>query len=401
MARNLQVLLVDEGEKSRNALRRELSLAGYAVVGESGYGQEALFLARELKPDVILVSVEEPVIRSLKTIESYQMLAPTIPVMAVSSVQESEHIRKSMLAGARNYLIKPLHVDTLQAAVATLLRQEEMRRQNMAPDAPAVVPVGCLITVFGAKGGIGKTTLAVNLATSLALANRQRVALVDLDFVFGGAAVMLDLQPRRPMVELTRRGTDLDAEALDGFLVRHESGVSLFALGVKPEENPQVTPETVARVLELLLHRHDYVVVDTPAALNPAVVTALERSAIIALITSLDVACVNNTRASLHMMRTWELFDERVKVIINRANSANSLRKDDIEGVLGHPVFWKIPHDPEVAMASQTGSPVVLRSPRGKAARAIQNLMSALTGVSRPKPSLWQRLFSTSPGQSE
>ncbi len=401
MARNIQVLLVDENEKSRMTLRRQLSLAGYAVVGESGYGQEAQFLARELKPDVILVSVEEPVIRPLKTIESYQVLTPAIPVMAVSSLQESGHVRKSMLAGARNYLIKPLNVEALQAAIATLLRQEERRRQTMAPDAPDVVPTGCLITVFGAKGGIGKTTLAVNLATCLALANRQRVALVDLDFVFGGAAVMLDLQPRRPMVELARRGTDLDAEALDGFLVRHESGVALFALGVKPEETPQVTPEIVGRVLELLLHRYDYVVVDTPPALNPVVMTALERSAIIALVTSLDVACVKNTRASLYMMRTWELFEERVKVIINRANSANSLRKDDIESVLEHPVFWKIPHDPEVAMASQTGSPVVLRSPHGKATRTIQELMSALTGVSRPQTNVWQRLFSSGPGKSE
>lgn len=400
MARSIQLLLVDESEKGRNALRRQLALAGYAVVGEASFGQEALSLAQELQPDLVLVSVEEPLIRALKTIESFHLLLPQALVLAVSSLRDSEHLRKTMSAGAKDYLTKPLRAEALQRAIAEVLRLEAKRRHSRDLGVPEMPPQGCLITVFGAKGGIGKTTLAVNLATSLAHSTRERVALVDLDFVFGGAAVMLDLQPRQRLAELLRRGGELDQASLQGFLVHHASGVALFALGAKPEETPEVPPALVAQVLELLLHRYDYVIVDTPPVLNPAILKTLECSTMVVLLTSLDVACVKNTRACLYLMRSWEFFQERVRVVINRANAANSLRPEDIAGALDYPVFWRIPHDPEVALASQAGHPLMLHNPRAKAARSMQDLLYALTGLSRPKNSLWESLWKGRLGSS-
>ncbi len=172
MAGTPRVLVVDQDFETRAELQKGLVRAQFIVVGGVGYGAEALSLAAELKPNVVLVGVEEPTARAHQTIESLTELLPDSPVLAYSSMTGADSARKSVLAGARDYLTKPLKIDEVVNAVHSALSQQE-RRQALQSGEPGsdLSSAGMVITIFGAKGGIGKTTISTNLATAFVAMN--------------------------------------------------------------------------------------------------------------------------------------------------------------------------------------------------------------------------------------
>jgi len=334
---------------------------------------------------VIIVSVEEPIARALRTIESLAIVAPDIPIVAVSSQGGREYLRKAMLAGAREYLTTPLRQDELRDAILSVLRIEEKRKLSQVGPESEVAHSGSIITVFGAKGGIGKTTLATNISVAIATNLDQKAVLVDLDTQFGGAAVMMDVVPQRSILDLAQALDEIDSkEDLKSFLTTHESGVAILAAPLRPDEEQLLTGEQTKRILNLLAQIFDYVIVDTPPMLTEAVVTALEEATMVLLVTSLEIVCIKNTKLCLEMMKSSEFSPDKVKLVINRANAANSLKADDLEATLGYPVFWKVPFDMEAAVSAQLGRPLVQTSPNSKAAQSIVELLETIGGAKKP-----------------
>ena len=210
MAGNPRVLVVDQDFETRAELQKGLVRAQFVVIGGVGYGAEALSLAAELKPSVVLVGVEDPPARALQTIESLTELLPDSPVLAYSSKKDAESARRSVVAGARDYLTKPLKTDEVIKAVQMALSQQERRRALISGDSvPGPKSTGMVITIFGAKGGIGKTTVATNLATAFVAMNAGSAVIVDMDTVFGDAAMMLDVPIEASLVEVAERVDEL------------------------------------------------------------------------------------------------------------------------------------------------------------------------------------------------
>ena len=382
MARNVSVILIEEARDSRTSLKRQLAMADFAVIGEAGYGQESFALSKELSPDVVIVSVEEPIARALRTIESLAIVAPETPIIAVSSQGGREYLRKAMLAGAREYLTTPLRQDELREAILSVLRVEEKKKLSQAGPDNEIAHSGSIITVFGAKGGIGKTTLATNISVAIATTLEQQAVLVDLDTQFGGAAVMMDVVPQRSVLDLAQALDEIDSkEALKSFLTMHESGVAIVAAPLRPDEEQVLSAEQIKKILNLITQSFDYVIVDTPPMLTEAVVTALEESTMVLLVTSLEIVCIKNTKLCLEMMKSSEFSSDKVKLVINRANAANSLKAQDLETTLGYPVFWKVPFDMEAAVSAQLGRPLVQVSPNSKAAQSIIELLETIGGA--------------------
>jgi pilus assembly protein CpaE len=168
MARNPEIVTVDPDLGSRAETKRAVQLAHFTVVGEAGYGVEAVTVAKERQPDIFLVSVEEPVALALQTIEQITDAVPNAPTIVYSSLADAQSVRRAMVAGARDYIIKPLKPEDLGRAVYGVLEQEERKRLRADGQGTEVAAHGTIITVFGAKGGIGKTTISTNLATTLA-----------------------------------------------------------------------------------------------------------------------------------------------------------------------------------------------------------------------------------------
>jgi pilus assembly protein CpaE len=382
MAGNPRILVVDQDFETRAELQKGLVRAQFIVVGGVGYGAEALSLAAELKPNAVLVGVEDPPARALQTIQSLVELLPDSPVLAYSSLTDAESARRAVVAGARDYMTKPLKTEEVVKAVQAALAQHQRRMQLQAGDsATALKSSGMVITVFGAKGGIGKTTIAINLATAFVAINAGSAVIVDIDTVFGDAAMMLDLPVEASLVEAAERVDELDRETLNSYLVRHHSGVKVMPAPFEPMDSRNVSTEAVEKVLNLLAQTHDFVIVDCPATFTDLVAVALEKATVILLMTSLDITSIKNTTTALKLLSSGINNDDKIKLVVNHATNANSLREEDVSKVLRREVFWSIPHDEEIASSAQLGAPVVTDRPTSRVSETITELAALLAGV--------------------
>jgi len=396
MARNPEIVTIDPDLSSRAETRRATQLAHFQVVGESGYGVEAVTVAKEAPPDVFLVSVEEPVALALQTIEQLADAVPNAPTIVYSSLTDAQSVRRSMVAGARDYIVKPLKPEELSRAVYGVLEQEERKRLRSEGATGEVAARGTVITVFGAKGGIGKTTISTNLATTLAKITGASVCLLDMDTRFGDVAIMMDIAVEASIADVAKKIDEIDRDKIKDYLVKHYSGVNILPAPLHPTEWRNMTPQHIEKIVELVAQTHDYVVIDTPGTFNELIAATLELANLILLVTSMDIASIKDTALALEMLRAAGVSEDKVKLTINHSTAANSLREDDVARVLEYDVFWRIPHDLSVASSTQLGQPIVIAKPYARVSRSIIDLAHALTGTRQEKRGFLDRFLGRS-----
>jgi pilus assembly protein CpaE len=396
MARNPEVVTVDPDLSSRAETKRAVQIAHFTVVGEGGYGVEAVTVAKERPSDVFLVSVEEPVALALQTIESLADVAPHIPTIVYSSLSDAQSVRRAMVAGARDYLVKPLKPEDLSRAVYGVLEQEEKKRLRADGQGAEAAARGTVITVFGAKGGIGKTTISTNLAVTLAKMTGANVCLLDMDTRFGDVAIMMDVAVESSIADVARKIDEIDRDSIRNYLVKHHTGVSILPAPLHPTEWRNMTPQHIEKIVELLAQTHDYVVIDTPGTFNELIAATLELANLILLVTSMDIASIKDTALALEMLRAAGVSEDKVKLMINHSTAANSLREEDVSRVLEYDVFWRIPHDLSVSSSTQLGLPIVVAKPYARVSRSIIELAHALTGTRQEKRGFLDRVLGRS-----
>ena len=381
MGRNPLVMIIDEDPIFRQELQAMLTPARLAVVADCGYGVEAASLAEELKPDLILASIEEPVARAIQTVEAVRGIRPNAPVIAYSSSTELPLVRQVMHAGARDLLVHPFKVGELLAAIEAVMRTVETGSGTNAAQPQAA---GTILTVFGAKGGIGKTTITTNIATAIARDTDNSVLVMDLDTRFGDVAIMLDIEPAVTVAEMAAQVATLDRATFKSALVEHSSGVFVLPSPKHPNDWRQVQAEDVKELARFASRMFDYVILDTPGAFNDIVGAALEVATQVLVVTSVDMASIKDTSFILDVLESEGFPDERLFLTVNHPNGANTIRAADIERVLRKKVFWEIPHDSQMTMATQIGLPVVLARPKSRAASNLTGLAGKITGRDAP-----------------
>ncbi len=393
MARTPEAVIIDPDLGARADIKRVLMLAHFSVSAEAGYGIEAVSVGKDQAPDVLIVSVEEPVARALQVIEALGDALPDTPTIVYSSLADAASVRRAMVAGARDYLIKPIKPEDLARAIYGVLEQEERRRMRASGERPEAPARGSVVTVFGAKGGIGKTTISTNLATSLARATNASVVLVDMDTRFGDVAIMMDVAVEQSIADLARRIDEMDRDTVRDYLVRHHSGVMILPAPLHPTEWRNVTATQITKIIALLTQSYDYVIIDTPGTFNEIVAATLESASLILLITSMDIASIKDTALALEMLQSASVSEDKVKLMINHSTAANTLREDDVERVLEYKVFWRVPHDLNVATSTQLGQPVVITKPYARVSRSIADLAATLSGTVTEKRGFLERFL--------
>lgn len=382
MSRVPQVIVVDPDRESSAEIQKMLSMLGFQVLASAGYGVEAFTLAFQLRPDVILMRIEEPLVRPIQTLSRINDGLPDLPIVVFSTEANIRLMRQSMVSGASDYLQEPLQSEDVEAAIMRVLERKEregMRRRGELADP---VAQGTVITVFGAKGGIGKTTIASNLAVALATEAHQTVALVDMDTRFGDVAITMDIPVERSIADLARNLENVDRNSLREYLVTHESGVRILPAPTRPSDWRNLTAQHIRDVVDVLAQTHDFVILDTPGTFNEIVAAAIEVGTMILLITTLDMASIKDTVLALEMLH--ERFgndEERIKVILNRAGMDTGVREKDVERTLDSPLWWRIPQDQEVVKAAQLGRPIVMSRPNSKVSLEIREIARALSGI--------------------
>lgn len=394
MGGTISVLIADDSAQVRQAIRAMLQLEdGFVVAGEAADGQEAVDQARLLRPDVVLMDINMPVLDGIAATAAILREVPA-GVVIISVQGETEYLRRAMQAGARDYLVKPF---TCADLVAAIRRAAEAAGGSRAEAPPPVA--GQVITVFSTKGGVGKSLLAANLAAALAARTRLQVAAVDLDLEFGVLASLLGARPVATWVDLCRVPGPLTADHLEKVLARPIPHLPLRLLAAPPA--PYLAAEVdgegrsdpgrnyVAEVLDLLRLRFDYVVVDTGLGFRESILTALDKADRTLLVTVPEVPALQNTAKALEvLLERLEYPRDRVELVLNRVGAEGSLAPADVGKVLAHPVAHTLPYDPAAAAwAANAGQPLALRrarSPLGDAVAALAQRL--LGGHDRPVP---------------
>ncbi|MDP2675268.1 MAG: P-loop NTPase [Dehalococcoidia bacterium] len=375
------MIVIDQDQVARAEVQKMLALSGFAVLGEAGYGIEAVSLAKETEPDIIVIALEEPVVRALQTVEAVADLLPQSPLVAYSSIKDPASMRKAMLAGVADYLVTPVREEDLINSIHAVLANEERRRARIAGETDEPVACGTVLTVFGAKGGIGKTTISTNLATAIVQKTGQSVALVDLDTRFGDVAILMDIPVERSIADLALPEEEINREMLQDCLYTHNTGVTILPAPVRPTDWRNVHAGHIERVVTLLAQTYDYVILDTPGTFNDIVARALELATLVLLVATVDMASLKDTLLAIDMLRSWNFPQEKIKLVINATNEATNVQPQEVKRMLGRDVFWSIPYDRNISTSMQLGMPVVVAKPTTKAAESLVELAFVLSGV--------------------
>jgi pilus assembly protein CpaE len=232
---------------------------------------------------------------------------------------------------------------------------------------------GSLVCVLGPKGGIGKTVTSTNLGVALADAG-HRTVIVDLDLQFGDAGLALGLTPERTIYDLAASGGVLDADKVDGYLAEHDSGVRVLLAPVRPDQAQSVTVEFLKELYATLTAAFDFVVVDTPPGFSPEVIATIDASSSICMIGMLDAPSLKNTKLGLETLGLMDYPLDRVRILLNRADTSVGISHADVVAILGRAPDVLVPSQRDVVRWVNAGEPIVLASKRSEPAKAFRTL---------------------------
>jgi len=397
MADQIRVLIVDDIPETRDHLSKLLGFEGdIDVVGAAASGVEALKLASTLTPDIVLMDINMPDMDGIATTEEMARAVPTASVIMMSVQGEADYLRRSMLAGAREFLVKPFSSDELTASIRQVYAREREKMSRMAIVAaeasgdaggtsltPSGDP-GQVVAIFSPKGGVGRTTLAVNLAVAAATELGKKVVLVDGSFQFGDVGVLLNLNPKNKSIadlvpELEQPGHEV--ESIDTMVINHSAGIRVLLAPPSPEMAELITPSGVKRVIEALRLTHELVVVDCTAFFNDTTLAILDSADTILTMLSLEITSIKNMRLFLEVADQLGWEGGKIRLILNRADSALGIRVQDVEHSIGRKVDETIVSDGRsVVYALNRGVPFFLSNREAQVSQDVLRLARTIVG---------------------
>ena len=396
---NIKVLVVDDIADTGSQISKLLAFEpDMEVVGVAYSGQEALDLAKSVVPDVVLLDINMPDMDGIETAERLTRQAPSSAIIMMSVNGEADYVRRAMLAGARAYLIKPFSSDELFSMVRDVYVRRPVNT-GMVPVGPGSASGGStdtsqhrLVAFFSPKGGVGTTTLAVNTAVAAAELNTS-VAIMDGALQFGDVGVMLNLNPLRGSVaDLLPEMQQGVYDGLDTGLMRHNSGVSALLAPPSPEMADLITTDILRRTLERLRSQYELVVVDCPPLLNDHSLAALDVADTIVCVLSLDITALKSARAFVEVADRLGYGEDKLRFVLNRADSSHGIRVEDVERSLGRKVESMVVSDGRAVLhALNHGIPFVTSNKRANVSQDVVKLTRSILGeapdiVEEPRP---------------
>jgi pilus assembly protein CpaE len=397
MADTIKVLIVDDIAETRDHLTKLLGFeSDVEVVGAADSGRQALEMAGRLRPDVVLMDINMPDMDGIAATEQLAAEVPTAAVVMMSVQGEADYLRRSMLAGAREFLVKPFSSDELTASIRQVYTREREKQGRITITTAAAASAahaagrdrepGQLVAVFSPKGGVGRTTIAVNFAVAAASELGQKTVLVDGSFQFGDVGVLLNLNPKNKSIadlvpELEAGG---EPESIDTFVINHSSGVRVLLAPPSPEMAEMITPAGVRKILEALRATNDLVVVDCTANFSDTTLAILDAADVILTALTLEITSIKNMRLFLEVADQLGYEGSKIKLILNRADSTLGIRVADVEHSIGRKVDHTIVSDGRsVVYALNRGVPFVLSNREAQVSQDVLRLATAITGGER------------------
>ncbi len=374
MSNVLRLAIVDPVDSSREALKSTL-LGMDTVWLEAECSRYEFFadVVAQTHPDVGIVSLNQNPEKALELVNQLHESSPECSIVVISSSTDGNLILRAMRSGVKEFLPQPVRLEDLVAALERIGAQRFGRGDRTRGST--------VISVAGATGGVGSTSMAVNLGCVLAANPRNTVALIDVDLCLGDADVFLDTIPDYTLVDVAQNVTRLDFTLLKRSLTKHSSGLYLLPRPVQLEDAALVTPDDMRRVIGLLKATFTHLIIDLSKGYTPIDLVAMEMSNHVLLVTQLDLPCLRNIVRLMMSFAQMEQIQDKVKVVVNRVGLDSHIGLKKAQETIGREIYWQIPNDYRTMVeVRNNGVPLLEHAPKAAITQAIIHLAEALNG---------------------
>src|SRR5215212_2710443 len=364
-----KILVVDDDPNVQRLLQYTLKQEGYEVVIASD-GAEGFRLWGAEAPELILLDVMLPKLDGYQVatkIRAEEGTSGHVPIIMLTAEKEVEQKVRGLRAGADDYLIKPFHPQELLARIKSLLVRFAPKEAHIGRP-----PLGRVLAFYGAKGGVGTTTIAINAAIGLHRELGRRVALVDGNLQFGDHRVFLDLGLDRKSIVDVVSAPSIDVDLLTNVLVRHDSGVDLLLAPPSPETAELVTQDDLPQILENLRTLYDYVLIDIDKRLDEVNLRVLDAADTIFVVMTADLSCLKNVRLVLETIGHLGYEADKVQLVLNRSNAFTGINVKNAEVALKRTIDHQIVNEYRGAISSlNSGAPFMFTKADSLLGRAL------------------------------
>jgi pilus assembly protein CpaE len=382
----LRIAIADPVDSTREPLRSLLLGVDFVFLeAESNRYEFFLDVIRESPPDLAIVNLDADKPKALNLVTQLAHDHPRLSILVISN--DNQAILQALQRGAKHFLMVPVVLEDLLLSLRRIMGEsgvQDQRRQTVGSKPSTIV------AVMGSRGGIGCTTLAVNIACNLAADPGNSCALVDLDLALGDADVSLDLMPDHTLADLVMNIEKLDLNFIKRSMLKHETtGLHVLAHPVQMADIGIIQPAHVERVLNLLRINYTHLILDVSKGLSPTDLVALDMADVILLVAQCELSSLRNVVRILMSLGNVEGVAEKVRVVINRvgsefAEAEISLKK--AEATIAKPIYWQIPNDAKAVLTARVaGEPLLVHAPKCRAQQSIASLAQALTNQLPPE----------------
>ncbi len=374
MSNVLRLAIVDPVDASREALKSTL-LGMDTVWLEAECSRYEFFsdVVAQTHPDVGIVSLNHNPEKALQLVSQLHETSPECSIVVISSSTDGNLILRAMRSGVKEFLPQPVRLEDLVAALERIGAQRFGRGDRARGST--------VIAVAGATGGVGATSLAVNLGCVFASDPRNTAALLDVDLCLGDADVFLDTIPDYTLVDVAQNVTRLDFTLLKRSLTKHSSGLYLLPRPVQLEDAALITPDDMRRVIGLLKATFTHLIIDLSKSYSPIDMVAMEMANHVLLVTQLDLPCLRNIVRLMMSFGQMESIKDKVKVVVNRVGLDSHIGLKKAQETIGREIFWQLPNDYRTMVeVRNNGVPLLEHAPKAAITQAVVQLAGALCG---------------------
>lgn len=375
MSNVLRLAIVDPNEDTRDTLKAML-LGMDTVWLEAECSRYEFFadVIDQTHPEIGIVVLDGDQQKAIELVAGLGQSAPECHILVISKSCDGDLILQAMRAGAKEFLTQPVKVQDIASALDRITKNTFGKDQRRIR--------GCsVIAVAGATGGVGSTSLAVNLGCILAKDSDNSVALLDLDMCLGDADVFLDTIPEYTLLHVAQNATRLDFTLLKRSLTKHASGLYLLPRPAQLQSRSMITADDLHHVIGLLKATFSHLVIDLSKSYNSLDQQALQEADHVLLVTQLDLPCLRNVVQLMVSFGEMGDLKEKVKLVINRVGLDNNISLKKAQDTIGDDIFWQLPNDYRLMVeVRNNGVPLIEQAPKAGITGSMVALAQALNG---------------------
>lgn len=350
----IKILIADDMKETVDLVKKVLNIEHelYEIVGEAYDGEEVLKLIPRVKPDVVLMDINMPKLNGLEATEKITTEFPTVTVIIMSVQGENEYLRKAMLCGAKEYIVKPFNYNALLETIKVTYEKNKARSVNYTGNLEEAKNAK-VITFYSSKGGVGKSSISLNTAISLSNNEKdKKILLIDLDLQFGDISMMVNKYNEKTILDIIDDEQTDSFENIKPYLCEYNANLDMLFAPSKPEAVEFIGKGSIEKILTACQKKYDFIIVDTGVNFSEITLYTLDMSEKIILMSTMEITSLKNTKLGLKVMESLGYDKDKVKLVINIFNTSYGIDKKDVQDAFKGEIFAMIPDEENIVTAA-------------------------------------------------